>query len=81
MKPTNYDLQIMLVRIEERQIAIGDKMDIVTKWQDTHEEKDVKRFNELNVYGRSIAIVASIFGVGIAFSLQAAFEWIKKKVS
>lgn len=79
--PTLLDLQIMLVRIEERQINVVDKLENVTKWQASHEEKDEKRFRELNKYGGSIAIVSSIFGAGIMFSLQAGIEWIKRKVS
>ena len=79
--PTNSDLHIMLVRIEERQKTVVDKLDGVTQWQTRHEEKDEKRFGDLNKYGRSIAIVASIFGAGIAMSFQAGIEWFKNKVS
>ena len=66
-KPTGHDLHIMLTRIEERQIAVVDKLDNIIKRQQEHELKDEERFTDLNRYAASIAIVSSAIGFGVMY--------------
>lgn len=65
---TNEDLHIMLVRIEERQIFVVEKLDTIVARQKEHEEKDDKRFDSLNKYATSVGIVAGSIGWGIAYA-------------
>ena len=62
--PTNHDLHIMLIEIATNVNAIKSRVEDSVQWQKEHEKKDEKRFNDLNKYGRSIAIVASGFSFG-----------------
>ncbi len=72
--PSNHDLHIMLVRIEERQKSVIDgqadivhKLDKVTIWQDTHEKRDEERFNSLNKYAASVAMIGAAIGAGASY--------------
>lgn len=72
--PSNRDLHIMLARIEERQIAVVDKVDGITDWQKSHQENDSKQFKELNdnvnamnKYAASVAVVAATIGASMSY--------------
>lgn len=67
MQITNHDLHVMLTRIEERQKTIAEKVDLANRWQAEHEKKDEERFNSLNKYAASIAIVSSAITAGLAY--------------
>ena len=71
MKITNHDLHIMLTELRKDTQYIIAKSNSLEKWQKEHEEKDEKRFANLNKYAASIAIVAS--GIGAI----GAYVWQK----
>lgn len=74
--PTNLDLQVLLARIEERQIAVVDKLDNITARQKEHEEKDEKRFESLNRYAASISIVSAFVGALFTYGYNKIKDFI-----
>lgn len=67
--PTNQDLHVMLARIEERQVAVVEKIDDIKATFIIHQEEDKIQFKEINrsvnnlhKYAASVAIVASTIG-------------------
>lgn len=54
--------EITVARIEERQVAVVDKLDISATWQKEHEIKDEERFSNLNKYAASVAMVGATIG-------------------
>ncbi len=62
------DVYTLVARVEERQINLVDKFNKSEEkdllWKEGHEKKDEERFNGLNKYGTSIAIVAGAIGAG-----------------
>lgn len=86
--PTIHDLHILLTEINGDVKSVAKDVSALKAGFDAHIVSDVAEFktvndniNNMNKYGRSIAIVASIFGAGIALGLQTGLEWIKNKVS
>ncbi len=78
--PTNKDLHVLLARIEERQIAVIEKVDDIKTALRTHQEKDDNQFkelgdsvNSLHKYAASIAIISSAIGGG--------FTWVWGKIT
>ncbi len=64
-------LRTMIARIEERQIAVVEKIDEIKAGLAVHQEKDDSQFkslndnvNNLHKYAASVAIVASAIGGG-----------------
>lgn len=72
--------QIMLARIEERQINVVTRLDDVKATQETHQKIDDMKFAEIDKklssmthYATSIALVASAIGAGA--------EWVFNKLT
>lgn len=68
--PNNHDLHIMLTEIHGDVKSTIEKLNWIADWQKEHEEKDERRFNSLNKYATSIAIVASVIGGGTTWIYQ-----------
>ncbi len=68
---TNQELHLLLVEIKGDVKSLVEKADNTIVWQKEHEEKDERRFSNLNRYAASIAAVAS--GIGIC----GAYVWQK----
>jgi len=62
--PSNYDLAVMIARLEEQLKPIVKMGEDTVEWQKEHERKDELRFANLNKYAASVAIVSSFIGAG-----------------
>lgn len=75
--PSNRDLQVLLARIEERQIAIARNMDDFKANQKEHEIEDARQFESLNKhyngmskYYTAVGTVAGCIGSAIGFAIE-----------
>lgn len=73
MKITNHDLHLKIVQIDEKLDWIIKATESGINWQITHDKKDDDRFNSLNRFGISIAIVSTFCG--------AVGTWLWQKIT
>lgn len=58
----NNDLILLLGEMKGDIKSVLDKLETISKRQETHEKNDEERFESLNKYAASIAIVSSAIG-------------------
>ena len=74
VKRTFADFHEMLVRIEEKQSSIIEKIDDIKIWQREHQENDIRQFKELGETLIAIRTYASALVIGISF-IGACIKW------
>jgi hypothetical protein len=79
-EPTNQDLQIMLVRIEERLISQNDRLDVSNRWQEDHQKSDNQNHKDLseamshlNNLSARVGFVCTVIGASAIY----VYKWIK----